>query len=253
MPALDLLQDGGRVPTTPLAVAFDLHGGLRLAEHPWNDGLLGPGVVDVLLDLDAQNFRFAHLLVQELDDAPQFARDRVSHEHEAQPTGSQVGMHPAPEVVGTAIAEGGAHLLLRIEVVPGATGLEALAHVLGRPRDHPVGGVVEHLRDDVAASARILSPLDLDQRRYAVGVHEQVVERPAAGAVSLLGHGRFALDQQPSLAALGVVPGEHLGVIGDQLLEEFLGLVRRLSHRDERCPLAQVDAGHEDDLPLSAP
>jgi hypothetical protein len=41
-----------------------------------------------------------------------------------------------------------------------------------------------------------------------------------------------------------VLAGEDLRVTGDQLLEDGLGLVGGLVHRDEAVAVAQVDPGH---------
>src|SRR4051794_20574729 len=105
------------------------------------------------------------------------------------------------------------HFVLGVTPVTDAARLEALTHLLGRPRHHPIGGVIEHLRDDVPPSPWILAALDLDERWNAFGVKEEMVKRPAAGAIFVFGAGRLPLDEQPSSAAVGVAAGEHLWVV----------------------------------------
>src|SRR5262249_41879059 len=69
-------------------------------------------------------------------------------------------------------------LLLRFRPSLPAAFLKAGTDGLDGPVDDRVGGVVEHLADDLTTNAGVAAPLDLDQRRNRILVEEQVVQRP---------------------------------------------------------------------------
>jgi hypothetical protein len=52
--------------------------------------------------------------------------------------------------------------------------LEPIPQLPGRPEHRAVGGVVQHLRDDLTPGARITGPLYLDERRNRILVHSQM-------------------------------------------------------------------------------
>lgn len=66
----------------------------------------------------------------------------------------------------------------------------------------------------------------------------------AGGAVPHAGGATLWLDQQPPLAVIVLVAGEHFGVIGDQGPEQVFGLVGLLTHRYEVVTVPQVDPAH---------
>jgi len=117
----------------------------------------------VLPQLDGEHFGGVHLAVQELDDPAQLRGDDVGDEEEADPAGLEVGLHPRPEVVGrdSAPCERG-DPLVRVEGFSFTALLVPAADHLHGPVEDRVGGVVEHLADDLAADARIAAALDLD-------------------------------------------------------------------------------------------
>jgi len=53
--------------------------------------------VDVLRELQADHLNGGHLLVEELDDAPQLARDAVGHKDQTNAAGTEIGFDRAPE------------------------------------------------------------------------------------------------------------------------------------------------------------
>src|SRR5262249_23100513 len=96
------------------------------------------------------------------------------------PPGLEGGLHPPPEARPVAAPPQERLDLPRRVHAPLAAGLlEPGPDGLDRPVRHRVGGVVEHLADDLAADAGVAAPLDLDQRGDGVLVEEQVVEGPA--------------------------------------------------------------------------
>lgn len=58
---------------------------------------------DVLPHLECENLGRAHLHVEELDDAPEFGRDLVRHEHESYAARLQVRLDGRPEAVRVVI------------------------------------------------------------------------------------------------------------------------------------------------------
>ena len=118
-----------------------------------------------------------------------------------------------------------------------------LAELLERPVHHAVGGVVEHLPDDLPSDPAVGAALDLDERRHGVLVEEQVVDGPAAGRVLVVGERGLAANQQPAARDVpGVlVPGEQTRKPRDQLLQDLLGLIAGLAHLDKLVVTSQQE------------
>lgn len=60
-----------------------------------------------------------------------------------------------------------------------------------------VGGTVQHLRHDPAASTSVGAALDLDKRGHRVPGDEQVVERPPVAAILLTWRAYLSGYQKP--------------------------------------------------------
>lgn len=85
---------------------------------------------------------------------------------------------------------------VRVVVIMLTLAREQLAELLERPVHHAVGGVVEHLPDDLPSDPAVGAALDLDERPHGVLVEEQVVDRPAAGRVLVVGKRGLPANQQ---------------------------------------------------------
>jgi hypothetical protein len=93
---------------------------------------------------------------------------------------------------------------VRVVVIALALAREQLAQLVERPVHHAIGGVVQHLPDDLPADPCVGAALDLDECRHRVLVEEQMVDRPAAARVLVVGKRSLAAHQEP--AARGI-PG----------------------------------------------
>lgn len=208
------------MPGLPRAGGFPGEGFGGLAHDTGDEGLqVASGV---LADLHGQHFGRVHLLVQELHDSPQLGWDGVRDEEEADLAGLEVGLDPLPEVSGGdgAVEEGG-ELLVRIEAFNLAALREPGLEGVRRPVEDGVGGVVEHLADDLSPGAGIAASLDFDQGGDAVLVQEEVVQGPAGAALLLVRDAHLAGDQEPASRRAGIdrVPRQQVGMAGEELLE----------------------------------
>jgi hypothetical protein len=182
-----------------------------------------------------------HLLVEELDDRSQLAGDFVGDEDEPQPASAQVGGDVGPEGVGIDV---GAEMLLQSGLGVGVRRFEGGSDALDSPVGSGVRGIVEHLADDGPPNARIGAALDLDEGGNALLVEEQVIEAPAVAPVGVLADAHLSSDQQPALARFAaLVAYEQIRMIGEQLLQDALGVVALLGHLDQPAALLDVD-GH---------
>lgn len=214
----------------------------RVPHHLRDEGL-HRALAGVLPDLYGQHLGRVHLLVQELDDPPQFGGDDVGHEDQPHSPGQEVRLHRLPEHprVRTTeeLGQGGG----RGPPAGLAPGLEPGLDAVGRPVEHGVGGVVEQLPDDLAADAGVGRPLDLDEGGDAILVEEQVVEGPAVGAVGLAGDADLAVDEEPpaGLGRVDLVAGQETGVLGQEPLEQVLGGVPLLPHLVEPAVVVEEE------------
>jgi hypothetical protein len=104
-----------------------------------------------------------------------------------------------------------------------------------------VGGIVEHLTDDLATDPRVRAPLDLDERRHAILIEEQVIERPPSWPTRLWGDRLFTVDEEKSarVRAVHLIARQQRGEAREQILKVvFRGETRRL-HRNERVRFIQ--------------
>ena len=223
---------------------LDGPGRLGLADQPGHQRLVLSARVHVLPDLDADDLRLGHLLVEELDDPAQLAADRVGDEDQPEPPQAQVRLHLRPPLVRVGlVAQGVAEGFVGLDAARRAARLEQRPKLIHRPVTGPVRGVLEQLPDHLAPDARVRAALDLDERRHRVLIDEQVVEAPAAAGALLIGDPHLAREQDPSPRRVtDLVSGQQAGMLGEQRLEDVLGRVRRLRERDELAVPAQVDA-----------
>jgi hypothetical protein len=99
------------VLTPPLRLTSDL----RFTDERWDERLMMAVLVDVLTELHREDLDLRHVLVEELDDRTQFARDRVCDEHEAHATRSEIRADTHPELVSVdALSEDASEYLLRV-------------------------------------------------------------------------------------------------------------------------------------------
>jgi hypothetical protein len=244
---LELLQDRFLRPPAPGPTSLRPLGRLGSPVHA-GDERTDPAVLrDVLLDVDRDDLGLVHLDVQELDDAPQFRRDLVRNEHEPQPSGGEVRLHALPELVGiVAVVERGRHRRVRILTAR----LEPLAQLVGGPARRRIRRIVEQLPHHLAADRGVRAAFDLDERGDARAVQEQMVEPSGAESLALVEQRHLAPHEQPPRAGRRVaVVGQELRMLGEQLLQNRLGFVRLVAHRDEVVVLAQVDVPHAARLP----
>jgi hypothetical protein len=94
--------------------------------------------------------------------------------------------------------------------------------------------IVKHLSDDLAARPGVVAALDFDGRGYAILIQEEMVERPPPGSALLAGDSRLARDQQPATWDdwVNLIPGQDVGVVGEEALENLFGLVGLLVQFD---------------------
>ena len=84
----------------------------------------------------------------------------------------------------------------------------------------------------------------MHEGRHAVLVEEQVVDRPAAGAVQRIGDAHLAPDQEPSPGRLAVdlAAGQELRVARQEILEDVFGVEAPAGEFGEPAVLKQKDA-----------
>ena len=70
-----------------------------------------------------------------------------------------------------------------------------------------------------------------------------MIKRPTRGRILGVTNPRFAPDKDQRLTRL-IAAGEHLRMTLDQLLEDMLSVVRRLTHRDVAVAVSEIDAVH---------
>jgi hypothetical protein len=122
-----------------------------------------------------------------------------------------------------------------VEAVVLAPAGKELPQLLERPVNDAIRGVVQHLPDDLPTDACVRAALDLDERRHGVLVEEQVVDRPAAGRVLVVGERSLAANKYPAARRIVamLVTSEQAGELRDQRLENILGLVWAHAHFDQ--------------------
>src|SRR5918994_2660323 len=151
----------------------------RLADHA-GDECRQP-LADELADLEGKHLSRVHLPIDKLDDPLQLGRNPVGDEDHPDAARLQVLLGGLPGCFWVrAVAEERAKLLVRITTGRLAGGFELGADRFRRPVDDRVGGVVEHLPDDLAANPRVRAALDFDERWHRVLIEEEMIERPAS-------------------------------------------------------------------------
>ena len=170
---------------------------LRFGCPPDDLGHQGPeGLTNELPDLNGNHLGRIHLLVEELDDPSQLVRNLVRDENHTNATGLEVRLDLAPEVrVVLPVAEETIELAGWVETLSVTPTLEYRASLLDGPPGHPIGGVIQHLPNNLTPEARIRAALDLHQGRHGITVEEEMVERPAATPSVLIGYRMLPRDQ----------------------------------------------------------
>jgi hypothetical protein len=191
----------------------------------------------VLSQFDGEHLRRPHSNVQELDDFTQFGRNAVGDEKQADPTRLQIRLDGRP--IGFPLDVRAKFLrksLVRLPLRTLAPFDETLSKRFRGPVSNGVRRVIHHLPDDLAANACIRAPPYLDERRHAVLVEEQVIERTAPRFARLACDRILAVDEDKSTRIRGVnlIPGEQRGELGEQVLEIVLRCEARRLHRDQR-------------------
>ena len=184
----------------------------------------------VVRDLDRKDLRVRRLFVEPLHDATQLVRDAIGEEDESDAPVAQVPGDLGPEPVHVLGAAQGDERFVRPVLVGGVEGGLDLVDgpVLGA-----VGGVVEHLADDLAADPRVGRPLDLHEGRDRLLVHEQVVEAPSTRPLLPVRDAHLACHQQepPGIVRAHLRTAEQLWVVPDQALEVIFGSEHGDRHR----------------------
>jgi len=183
--------------------------------------------------------------VQELHDAAQLGGDPVGHEQQADAPGREIGADLLPEHVAVALSpDQPAEHNVRLGALRRTALGEACPQLVDGPVQDRIGRVVEHLPHHLAADARVGAALDLDQRRHAVLVEEEMVDRPAPARALFGGDALLARHQHEAARHLRVdlVARQQFREGGEQALEVILRGEARGLHGDERAFVLQ----HED-------
>jgi hypothetical protein len=176
--------------------------------------------------------------------AAEFGRDLVSDEDEPDSLGGQIRLHRLPVGVAVVDPERFAQPRLRVYLLALALSFKPRPQRFDLPVRRPISRVVEHLRDHLSARARIGASLHLDERRYALLVKKQMIERPAIRALGAVGDPSLPLDEHPSTPFAAPVLRKDLRMLCDQGLQHVLGLVPLLAHRNEAIAVSQEDRAH---------
>lgn len=232
-PPFDLGEERLLVPAPGLAR-------LRLFPRPRardlaRDERFEPGFrVLVSPDLEGEDVDPFEPLVEEGDDARELGRDRVGDEDEPHPRALEVPRDRRPEGLGVEVVvgeEGGEHLMRRPLLLARAACFELRPDALDRQVRDRVDRVVEHLGDHFPPRPRVAAPLHLDQRRHALAVDEEVIERPAVRPAFRVGHRHLARDEEkPARRRILAAAVEEARELGDEPLKQRFGVVDR---RDE--------------------
>jgi hypothetical protein len=114
---------------------------------------------------------------------------------------------------------------------------------LGGPIDDTVRGVVEHLTDDLAPDASVVTALDLYKCWNGLLVNEKVVERPPSAAALLRRDPSFAFYQQPPQAGIAnLLASEKIRILLQKSLQDCLRVIRLLPHLDELVSTQEEDS-----------
>jgi hypothetical protein len=134
-----------------------------------------------LLDLDRKHLCAGHLLVEKLDYPLQARRYLVRDEDQSELLGLEVGSHLSPKDIRLFDAKHpGEKRVCGAAPAPGVL-FEPRSHTIDAEGAPGVGGVVEHLRDHLAADLVVGALLDLYKRRNTPRVEVEVVERQTTG------------------------------------------------------------------------
>jgi hypothetical protein len=127
----------------------------------------------IALDLHGEDLGGVHLQVQELNDAPQLGGNLVGNKDKSDLSRLEVRLSLLPENLGFHLrAKETGEFLFRVGAAALALGLKLGPQGLDGPIDNGVGGVVEHLPDDLASDARVAAALYLHEGRYGILIKE---------------------------------------------------------------------------------
>ena len=110
------------------------------------------------------------------------------------------------------------------------------------PSQLGMGGVVQHLPDNLPADFRTALPLGFHQGRDGILVNKQVIQRPAVSAADDVGNALLPVnqDEPAGISRVHLFPGKQTGIIRYQLLQLILRGKGFLLHRLQPAQFVQV-------------
>lgn len=128
----------------------------RVADDAWDEARQSGRGVDVLPDLDRDDFCRAHLLVQELNDPSKLCRDPIRDEHHSNSAALEIRSHRFPERLNVAIdSDERPQGIERLDGLCGTVALVCSTNRVDGPVDDCVRRVVEQLPDDLSSNAGV--------------------------------------------------------------------------------------------------